>query len=333
MFLLRILLTVCFIIVIGVNGAEDTGPLDGYNRPGSLQNAMNTHGIDTKLASILDRYYRNNFSSEREWEELKSIRYEGTLQLPYGEFLFNAYKKKPHYYKLTVLAPNGGNIVMAYDGVDAWQSNTMTPEPSLTSMSEAEAGNFIRDATIGGHLLYPLIEGKKIELLGAAVVGKDRCYEIQVTLPDDQVIRSFLNISDYTERRRVTTNQVSGLEEVITNSDFRKIGSIRIPFHSILTREGAQVHVIHITEAKANEGAMNWMFVRPKSDSNMLSGYDSPITPKSLKISEASEIHSASEYSFGTYFGTDNVFDIRIKDNQSGQIDAILRDAGVPRLD
>ncbi|MEC7274064.1 MAG: hypothetical protein VXU48_02345 [Verrucomicrobiota bacterium] len=330
MLLLRIHLSLCVLIAFNANGSNEFGPLEGYDRPGSLQDAMNTYGLDKKLASILDKYYRNNFSSQQEWHELKSIRYGGTLLLDGSELRFNAYKKKPHYCKFTVVAVNGGSIEMGYDGKDAWQSNTVTSEPSLTSMPEAEASNFIRDATIGGHLLYPLIEGKEVELLGAAVVGKDRCYEIQVTLPDGQIIRSFLDISDFSELRRVTTNQVSGLEEVITNSDFRKIGSIRIPFHSILSRDGTQVHEIRITQAKANQGTMNWMFTRPKLNS---AGTVASVSISALK-SRTKTMEPLTEKSlnstFGTSFITDSFYGISKEGNQSSQIDAILRDAGVP---
>ena len=96
--LLRILLSLCFFIAFGVHGANGFGPLEGYDRPGSLQDAMNTYGLDAKLASILDKYYRNNFSSQQEWHELKSIRYGGTLFLDGGELRFNAYKKKDTFY-------------------------------------------------------------------------------------------------------------------------------------------------------------------------------------------------------------------------------------------
>ena len=323
------ILTLCFTNAFSVSKANEFGPLKGYDRPGSNQDAMNTYGIDTKLASILDKYYRNNFSSQKEWNELKSIFYGGTLLLDVGELRFNAYKKKPYYCKLTVVAANGGSIEMGYDGEDAWQSNTMTPESSLSTMPTAEASNFIRDATIGGHLLYPLIDGKEIELLGAAVVGKDRCYEIKVTLPDGQIIRSFLDISDFSELRRVTTNQVSGLEEVITNSDFRKIGSIRIPFHSILTREGVQIHEISITEARANQGTMNWMFARPKSNLSATVASVSVSSSKSKTKSKETVMEKPLNSSFGTSFVPDSFYDFEAEDYQYRHIDNILRDAGV----
>ena len=191
---------------------------------------------------------------------------------------------------------------MGYDGEDSWQRNISRADSILSTMPEAEAANFMRDATIGGHLLYPLIAGKKIELIGVAVVGENRCYEIKVTLPDGQIIRSFIDISDYTERRRITINQVSGLEEVISYGDFRRIGCILIPFHSILTRDGAQVHEIQITQANANRGTTNWMFARPKSNVNFLAESDIPT------------IDMPPNTTFGTSFGVRSFFDMNSGD-------------------
>ena len=108
MFLLRLLLTLNCIITLIASGANGYGPLSGYARAGAQQGAMDTYGLDPKLASILDKYYKNNFTSEQEWETLKSIRLEGVLFLNEDEFRFNASKKKPYYSKLKVLTLNGG---------------------------------------------------------------------------------------------------------------------------------------------------------------------------------------------------------------------------------
>ena len=151
-------------------------------------------------------------------------------------------------------------------------------------------------------------------IVEAAVVGKDRCYEIQVTLPDGQIIRSFLDISDFSELSRVTTNQVSGLEEVITNSDFRKIGSIRIPFHSILTREGAQIHVICITQAKINQGTMNWMFTRPKSNSAGTASSALINASKSVTTPNGSVTAKPTNFTFGSPFDAVSFYNISLED-------------------
>jgi hypothetical protein len=329
MFLFRLILTLNCIITFTASGANGYGPLSGYARAGAQQSAMDTYGLDSKLASILGKYYKNNFTSEQEWETLKSIRLEGVLFLNEDEFRFNASKKKPYYSKLTVLTLNGGSIEMGYDGEDAWQCNTRGTESAFFPMTEAEVSNFTRDATIGGHLLYPLINGKKIELLGAADVEGSRCYEIQITLPDSQVIRSFLDITDYSQRRIITINQVSSEEEITTNSDFRKIAGIRVPFISVLTIDGKQVHKHHITDVKVNYGVMDWMFGRPISGSPGKVVISANKTPKNTATPGGSTVKKSPNSTFGTYFGTDSVFDINPLDYKSDQINAILRDAGV----
>ena len=330
MFLFRLFFALNFTITLIASGANGYGPLSGYARPGAQQGAMDTYGLDPKLASILGKYYKNNFTSERDWEALKSIQYEGVLHLSEGELRFKAFKKKPYLCKIVIFGTNGTRIEMGYDGEDAWQSNARSAESPFFTMNEAEGSNFIRDATIGGHLLFPLINEKKIELLGPVDVDGARCYEIQITLPDGQVISSFLHVSDFTENRRVTINQVSGLQEVTTNSDFRKIGSLLIPFRSVLVANEVQVHEIIITEAKANQGTMNWMFARPRSNSAGMAASAPSNTLKSTTTSKESKTGKPLNSTFGSYFGADSVFDVSMEDYKSGQIDTILRNAGVP---
>jgi hypothetical protein len=264
---------------------------------------MSTRGLDSSLASVLGKYYKNTFTNDSTWEKIQSIRFDGTLHLPQGVLRFTAFKKKPDYCKVIIFAPNGARIVMAYDGQDAWQFTTTqltpqkaeqssgaseltaslptsplgdkaeqkstTPEihplsPRMTSslMPAAEALNFIRDATTGGHLLYPGIEGKKIELLGITTRDGQRFYELEVTLPDGQQLSSQLN-GTYTEVRQVTTNNVNGDQEVITHSDFREIEGVRIAFSSTLTVGGQQAHQSRIYKMQTNLGLMPWMFSRP----------------------------------------------------------------------
>ena len=125
-----------------------------------------------------------------------------------------------------------------------------------------EALNFIRDASTGGHLLYPLLEGKQLQILGTTTVDGERCYELKITLPNGQIVRSMLDMKDYSERRQVVINNVNGDEEVTTHSDFRQIDGIRVPFSSTLTIDGEQVHQVRLHSAQTDLGVMPWMFSR-----------------------------------------------------------------------
>ena len=241
-----------------------------YARSISRLEPMDTTGLDTGIAHLLRNYYLGNFTSADTWVQTQSIRLDGTLHLPQGVIRFTAFKKKPDYCKVALFAGNGTRVVMAYDGTDAWQLSSgsagvsrAAPDAQPAAMTEGDARNFILGATTGGHLLYPQIEGKEIQLLGVAPFDGNRHYELQTTLPDGQQIRHYLDMITFEEVRQVTINHLTGDEEVKTHSDFRTIDGIRIPFVSTLTIDGKQIHQSRIDSVQINSGIMPWMFSRP----------------------------------------------------------------------
>ncbi|WPJ94262.1 hypothetical protein SH580_12535 [Coraliomargarita algicola] len=224
--------------------------------------SMDTTGLSPDLVTVLTGYYRNSFTSQEHWDLVESIRFDGTLHLEQGVIRFTAFKKKPDYSKIVLFLPNDGRIVMAYDGADAWQLQAFRPGAEPIDMPADEALNFIRDATTGGHLLYPLVAGKTIELVGSATLNGRRHYDLRTTLPDGQTIRSLLDMANYAEAQQTTLNNVSGLTEVTTHGDFRVIDGIRLPFVSTLTVDGEHVHETRIERVQVNLGVMPWMFSR-----------------------------------------------------------------------
>ena len=249
---------------------------------------METKGLDPKLARVLTNYYRKTFTSLENWEELQSIIFEGILHLPEGKVRFTAHKKKPNYYKIVLRTPQGERIIMAYDGNEAWQLNLGPSDSGPTTMPEAEAQNFIRDATIAGPLLDPLMEGKHIELGALVNVDGRNCYELEVEMPGGQRIRSAIDIIDYAERQQTTVNNVNGLEERNIYSDFRVIDGVRFPFASSMESGGKEMHRVEMLDIRLNAGLIRPMFQRaseshsvktelrsPEQDSLL----DSPTTP------------------------------------------------------
>lgn len=234
--------------------------------PTDLIGPMDTSGLDSRISNILKNYYRLNFTSFEHWTNLQSIRLEGTISYVNDTISYNVFKKKPDYCKAVFYTPGDNRFVMCYDGQEAWQLNTLKKDFTTEKMPEKESLNFIRDAAITGHLLFPIIKGKKIELLGIKEVAGKNFFELQITLPDSQVIRSFLGILDFAEYYQITLNQLSGKEEITTNTDFRIVDGIRIPFSTILTVDGVQVYQSKLSNAQINVGVMPWMFSRSSSD-------------------------------------------------------------------
>lgn len=278
---------------------------------------MDTTGLAPDLVTVLSSYYRKNFISQEHWDQIESVRFDGVLELPEGDVAFTAFKKKPDYCKVVVFAPNGGRIVMAYDGADAWQLNTLQPGAEATDMPPMDALNFIRDATTGGHLLYPRVVGKEIELVGTVNFDGKRHYEVLVTLPYGQALRSLLDMTTFYEVRQTTINNVTGDREVSSNSDFRDVEGIRIPFASVLTANGREIHRSRIERVQTNLGVMPWMFSRSSGASlpggalPSLSGVDAlPREP----VTRAQPEGSGDGLSFGRdaldSWSTESVFDI-----------------------
>lgn len=224
---------------------------------------MDTTGMPSGLARVLKNYYRQTFTSPEKWAEVESFRFDGALHLAQGTLPFTAYKKKPDYCKVVLKAPSGARVVMSYNGQEAWQINAQQVDGLVEQMPEAAALNFIRDATTGGHLLYPLIPGKQMELLGIASFDGKRCYEIGITLPDGEHIRSFLDVTTYAEVRQITINHLTGDEEIVTHSDFREIDGVSIPFVSVLTIDGQEIHQSRIKRVRSGVGLAPWMFDPP----------------------------------------------------------------------
>lgn len=239
--------------------AQAAGP---DTEPAAANDPMETEGLEPKLARILTNYYKKTFSGPDNWENLQSVIFKAILHLPQGKVRFTAHKKKPDLYKVVLHRPKGERFVMGYDGNEPWQLNSTDASRRPTAMPEAEAKNFIRDATIGGHLLNPLMKGKHIEVGGTIDVDGRNCFELEVTLPDGQRIRSAIDFVEYAERQQITINQVNGQEERNIYRDFRVIDGVRFPFASTMISNGEEVHRVEMLEIRLNAGLIKSMFQR-----------------------------------------------------------------------
>lgn len=237
-------------------------PLPTYRESIQDYQPMSLQGLDPRLTGILEDYYQATFGGQGNWSKIQSFRLEGVLRLPTGTLSFVAFKKKPDYCKIVLFAGNGARIVMAYDGSDAWQLNTMeSSEPA--PMPPIEALNFIRDAPTAGHLLYPNLPGKRIELLQDQFVDGQACQSLRVTLLSGLQVSYLIDLMDCVERQQVTVNSVSGATEVTTHGRIRKIAGVAIPMESKTTVDGELLHEVQIQRVEANLGIMPWMFARP----------------------------------------------------------------------
>lgn len=268
--------------------------------PAPAHDPMDTEGLNPQLSRILKNYYRRTFTSLENWERLQSVTFEGILHLPEGPVPFTAHKKKPDWSKVVFRNPKGERIVMSYDGEQTWQSNFGSSNRSPSPMPEAEAKNFIRDASISGHLLDPLAEGKRIEFKGIIDVEERKCFEIEVTLPDGQRILSAIDILEYAERQQITINNVNGEEERFRYDDFRTINGVRFPFSSTLESGGKVLHRVEMLEIRLNAGLIRSMF-QPSSEMHSIQNEEQDSKPETISnaLKPATALPSFGESRFG----------------------------------
>ncbi len=226
------------------------------------QQPMDTAGLDGRLARFLGNYYAANFGGAENWAQIESIRFDGRLHLPEGTIRFLAYKKKPDLIKIVIYL-DGGEFIMAYDGRDAWQMDTRRPDAAPADMPPDEALNFIRDATTGGHLLYPQMSGKTIEFGSVRSVEESSCLEVKVTLPSGQTVTYAVKLGNSAEKQQTTVNAVSGQTEVTTHHAYRVLRGVRFPVSSTLTIDGEVIHRVEMVDITFNKGTTTWMFERP----------------------------------------------------------------------
>ncbi|PXA05420.1 hypothetical protein DDZ13_00705 [Coraliomargarita sinensis] len=285
---------------------------------------MNTEGLDSNLVHILNRYYKATFGGIDNWQTLESVRFDGRLHLENGVARFVAFKKKPDYCKMDVFAGGSAQLVMGYDGEDAWKINTSSSGAKPRGMSEKEARNFIRDASIGGPLLYPLIKGKTIELSGVEKVADYSCYKLVTTLPDGERIISYLDTSNYAERRQMTTNALTGLQEQTTYSDFRRVGGVRFPFAARMESGGKEVHRVEMQKIQLNIGMTPWMFQRPAE------GYSPVEESNPDDVALIDEPEGTIPLGEGG-FGSEGFGNTAFPDPESTEVDSILDKIGKPQ--
>jgi len=243
------------VVSIGNENAADQDVLRG-TKP------MDVEGLDPKLADVLTKYYKWTFGGSEKWNQIQSVRFDGLLHLADGTARFTAFKKKPNYSKIVVYLGKRDRFVLSYDGEDAWQLNTTGAGAEPSTMPADEAKNFIRDATMGGHLMYPQIEGKEISLLDVTKVEGRLCYQVEVKLPTGEQIISCLDVSDFSELSQTTVNAVNGLLEKTIFSDFRYLNRVRFPFASRMLSDGQTVHTVEMQRIRTNLGITPWMFKR-----------------------------------------------------------------------
>ncbi|NBB79433.1 MAG: hypothetical protein GVY36_08310 [Verrucomicrobia bacterium] len=229
--------------------------------PALRQTAMPELGKG-RLARILNRHYEDGLGGRENWAEISSLKASGTLKLESGEFILTALQKKPNLVKMT-LRRNQQNVVMAFDGTNAWhRPPERGAKPVL--MNEEEARRFIHSARFRSYLLHPFADGKELLYIDTVPVEGNICHQIRATLETGYQLDYFIDIRSFLEVKVENTDLLTGSTNSVLYSDYIREGGLPIARKVEGYEDGKWVSTLTLDEARVNAGVIPWMFEMPQ---------------------------------------------------------------------
>ena len=211
-----------------------------------------------RLARILTRYYNDCLGGAEQWDQISSLKLNGTLKLKEGAYELIIYQKKPDLIKM-IIRDNWSHQELAHDGTNAWKKiNGSKIEPEL--MKESEARRFKHSSLLGSHLLYPYARGKEIEYLDTVPTEGYICHQIRVTLDSGYQVDYFIDIRTYLQRKAVHLDLRSGLVNSIVFKNYIREFGMPIAKEIESFENGEWVSSLTLNGFKVNLGVMPWMF-------------------------------------------------------------------------
>ena len=216
---------------------------------------------DSRLGTILRRYYEDGLGGPANWEKFESLRVRGTMEIGANEFDFTALQKKPHYLKIR-LENRHRDLLLGYDGETAWQRESWKDE-SARPMSAEEARRFRHSARFGNHLLYPYAEGKRIVYVDTVPIDGVICHKLRVELPTGYEVGYFIDVGSRMEVRANHRDLRTGKTFSMKYDDYVRKGGMPVAREVKSYEDGERTSTLKIDEIKVNAGLMPWMFRMP----------------------------------------------------------------------
>ena len=217
---------------------------------------------NSNLEKLLARYYELGLGGRDVWSKIYSMRLKGTLAFSGNEFKMRCYQRKPNRLKMILDGPQG-QIVLGYDGKEAWQYMPETDSPAAL-MSADEARRFIHSSVFGNYLLYPYRSGKTIEYLGTTREMDTVCHRIRVVMQNSFTVDYYIDVRNYLDVKIVNRDLKFDTSTTLVCSDFKTINGFPVAFKVLSTTEDGVETTLILDQVDFNIGLTDWIFNRPE---------------------------------------------------------------------
>ena len=158
------------------------------------------------------------------------------------------YSQRPNRLRQELVVA-GQTIVLGFDGTVAWTRGALTGAAEVTELSGPRAEALRAQAAFDGVLADTGAPGRRIELIGTALVSGRETYHLRV-VDDRQVRHCYLDAETGLETRIIQETAGGRLQQDL--SDYRAVDGIRMPHMIRTTIDGRLATVLTVTEVALN---------------------------------------------------------------------------------
>lgn len=232
---------------------------EGFEVTEFLRNTPMPKLSKSRLGQILSRFYEESMGGAKNFAKLNSIRISALCTTLSGEYVHEAISKKPNMLKVK-MSNEVGEVVIAYNGTEAWKKMLFTNAPELI-LNENELRRLAMDAQFTSYLLYPFQKGKAFEYLGVLRESDRICHRIRVHTQEQFVLDYFIDVETFRAIKLLQVDKLGHFGETeLYFSDYKLIDGIPFAYRIESFINGEWHSVFQAESIELNVGLFDWMF-------------------------------------------------------------------------
>jgi len=225
---------------------------------------------DILSVSDLIAYYFEASGGRAAIAEMRSIRYEGRVQISSGEWPFQILLLAPDMGKLSINPGALNNSSLLLNGEVAWQvieNHDGLQKTNLLDERSAESLQWsLQIQNPFRRILLSSNSAPGFEMRETQFKGTD-CYELTKTLPNGTVFLALLDKDSLYVVRTEETVVIAGqpLRFAVEYEDYRMVSGVVEPFRTRFYRDGELENEVFVESIRVNAGIMSSLFKIPES--------------------------------------------------------------------
>ncbi len=229
-----------------------------------------TAGYAQTADEVVNKYLEATGGVEK-WKSVKSMKMEGKVPTPNGEFPLIILLKGPNKSKVVVNVQGKELVQAAYDGETGWSLNPFAGGTDAVKLDEEQTKE-LKDQELEDALIDYKKKGHAITLEGKEEIDGVQCYKIKLEKnknndkDDVTEIRYFdaENAVLIMSKSYLRSGPGKGTEIQNFVSDYQEVNGLMVPFSMDQRVNGNSVSKITFTKILMNENLDDSVFAFPK---------------------------------------------------------------------